>query len=257
MKARLGQNFIIDHSVLDYEAKCADVGGKTVLEIGAGDGRLTAKLLSHGAKHITAVELDPNLASQLRKKFALQKKVKVHEGDILQYSAVGRFDRVVGNIPYYITSPILIKLGGMDFGKAVLCLQKEVGERMVAEPGTSNYGRLSVFCQLSFKMQIVGLVSREAFFPKPKVDSCLISLERTGFSIKECESKAIGAIFAHRKKTLRNAVIGSRAALFGSKDKRQAAKIAETLKYCKRKVFTLSPKEALETAKELCRFFAG
>ena len=249
MKAKLGQHFLADDSVLKFEAERADVAKKSVLEIGAGDGRLTHKLLLAGAGHIVAVEFDPQLAKQLRMRF--HTRVKVLEGDFLSFDETLRFNRVVGNIPYYITSPILFKLARMDFGKAILCIQKEVAERMVASPGTPQYGRLSVSCQLLFNTELLALVGREAFDPKPKVDSCIISLEKTGFALDEKTEGLIGALFSHKKKNLQNAVVDARQAIFSSPDKKQAAKISQTLKYSKRKVFTLSPKEVLEAASEL------
>ncbi len=249
MKAKLGQNFLVDESVLEFEAESADVRGKSVLEIGAGDGRLTAKLLSSGAGHIAAVELDPKFAKQLRMRF--HSRVKVFEEDFLLFDESRRFNRIVGNIPYYITSPILFKLARMDFGKAVLCVQKEVAARMLAEAGTSNYGRLSVSSQLLFKTEVLALVERKAFSPVPKVDSCIISLEKTGASISERQERTIGAFFSHRKKSLKNAVVDARRELFGSDDKPRAASLAQKLKYAERKVFSLSAEEALESANEL------
>jgi len=253
MHAKLGQNFLADENVLAYEAECADVRSNSVLEIGAGDGRLTSKLLSAGAGHITAVEFDPKLAKTLRMKFASAKRVKVHEGDFLEFNESVRFGRIVGNIPYYITSPILLKLARMKFDKAVICIQKEVAARMMAEPGSREYGRLSVFSQLCFRSETLALVERTAFSPAPKVDSCIISLEKTGFLMDECEEKAVGAIFSHKKKSLKNAVVDARQALFGSNDKPLASKIAQTLKYPERKVFSLAPEEALEVARQLCK----
>ena len=252
MHAKLGQNFLVDENVLAYEAECADARNNSVLEIGAGDGRLTAKLLSAGAGHITAVELDPKLAKQLRMRFATYKRVHVHEGDFLEYDEKARFGRIVGNIPYYITSPILLKLARMNFDKAVLCMQKEVAARMMAEPGSSEYGRLSVFSQLTYKAETLALVERTAFSPAPKVDSCIVSLVKTGFLMTECEEKAVGALFSHKKKSVRNAVVDARWDLFSSRDKKAAAKIAQTLKYNGRKVFSMSPSEALEVARQLC-----
>ena len=252
MHARLGQHFLADESVLQYEAECADVRGNSVLEIGAGDGRLTSRLLSAGAAHVTAVEFDPKLAKSLRMRFSSSARVRVHEGDILGFDEKKPFGRVVGNIPYYITSPILLKLSRMEFGRAVLCIQKEVAERMMAEPGGREYGRLSVFSQLTFRTEMLALVERTAFSPAPKVDSCIISLEKTGFCLCRCEEAAIGAIFSHKKKSLRNAVIDARMSLFGSDSKKGAAGYAQTLKYSGRKVFSLKPGEALEVARQLC-----
>lgn len=251
MKTKLGQHFLADESVLQFEAKSADVHDKSVLEIGAGDGRLTSKLLHEGAGHITAVELDPKLAKALRMKF--RSRVLVVESDFLEFSPGKKYNCVVGNIPYYITSPILFKLALMDFDKAVLCIQKEVAQRMVALPGSSNYGRLSVSCQLSFQTKILAMVGREAFSPKPKVDSCIISLSKTGFSPSSLQEKAIAAIFSHRKKSLKNAVMDARRELFGSDDHQQARRAAQILKYKERKVFTMSPPEVLESVGQLVK----
>jgi 16S rRNA (adenine1518-N6/adenine1519-N6)-dimethyltransferase len=249
MKAKLGQNFLIDESILEFEAQQAGVRGKSVLEIGAGDGRLTTKLLSEGAGHIIAVELDPKLAKILRMKF--HHRVKVVEQDFLQFDESQKVNCIVGNIPYYITSPILLKLSRMDFGKAILCIQKEVAERILATPGTRNYGRLSATAQLLFRVEILALVQRTAFVPVPNVDSCIISIEKTGFSLSESQEKAIGALFSHKKKSVRNAAIDARRGLFSSEDKKKAAAVADKLKYSNRKVFTLSPEELLEVAGQL------
>ena len=251
MKAKLGQNFLQDESVLEFEAESAGVSGKSVLEIGAGDGRLTKKLLAFGAGHITAVEFDPKLAKSLRAIPSFQRRVKVVEGDFLSFPDSSRFNSIVGNIPYYITSPILLKLARMDFDLAVICVQKEVALRMLAAPGSREYGRLSVFCQLSFKAKILMLVDRSAFSPAPKVDSCIISLRKTGFSLDSRTDKIMGALFSHKKKSVRNAVIDARHELFGSCDKKKAADEAQKLKYAGRKVFTLEPSELVETAGQL------
>jgi len=250
MKVKLGQHFLADETVLQFEADEAGVKGRSVLEIGAGDGRLTSKLLAAGAGHITAVELDPKLARALRVKF--HKRVKVVEADFMEFDESTRVNVVAGNIPYYITSPILLKLSRMDFDRAILCLQKEVALRMAAPAGSGNYGRLSVFSQLCFTVEVLAVVPKEAFAPMPKVDSCVISLEPTGLRLDAGHERAIGAIFSHRKKSLRNAIVDARQELFGSPDKKAASAVAQKLKYAERKVFSLTPAEAFEVATELC-----
>ncbi|MEM4348260.1 MAG: 16S rRNA (adenine(1518)-N(6)/adenine(1519)-N(6))-dimethyltransferase RsmA [Candidatus Anstonellaceae archaeon] len=248
MKAKLGQHFVANEEVLELEARLAQVSGKSVLEIGAGDGRLTQKLLSFGAKEITAVELDSKLCSILKRKFG--RAVDVVQADFLSFKP-GHFDRIVGNIPYYITSPIIVKLAEYDFELALLCIQKEVALRMVATPGSRNYGRLSVFCQLAFNPNVLCEISKHAFYPVPKVDSCIVTLTKTGFVPSKDLQNKIAAIFSHKKKLLKNAVIDGREALFGEKEKKKAQQIAQNLKYAKRKVFTLSTNEVLETLEEL------
>ncbi|MCX6769492.1 MAG: 16S rRNA (adenine(1518)-N(6)/adenine(1519)-N(6))-dimethyltransferase RsmA [Candidatus Micrarchaeota archaeon] len=251
MKAALGQNFLVDEAVLTFEAKLADVKGKSVLEIGAGDGRLTAKLLSCGAGHITAVEYDHKLAKKLRIRFQRQPRVKVMEEDFMKFDESARYNCITGNIPYYITSPIIFKIAKMNFDRTVLCVQKEFAERMVAEPGSRNYGRLSVSSQSVFEVEILAYVPRTAFEPAPKVDSCLISLTRKGAALEKGAEKTIAAVFSHRKKSLKNAVVDARMELFGTKDKKVALLACQNLKYADRKVFTLTPDEAKETVDEL------
>ena len=249
MRSKLGQHFMADESVLRFEAEQAGVRSKSVLEIGAGDGRLTSKLLSEGAGHVTAVELDPKLAKSLRMRF--RRRVSVVEGDFLEFEERKKFNCIVGNIPYYATSPIILKLARMDFDRAILCVQKEVAERMAAPPGTGNYGRLSVSSQLVFRIGLLAYVTREAFSPMPRVDSAIISLEKTGFALDARTEELIGLIFSHRKKSVKNAVADARMGIFSSGDRKAAALLAQKLKYSDRKVFTLSPGEFLEIAGQL------
>ena len=251
MKAKLGQNFLIDQNILSFEAKSADVSKKSVLEIGAGDGRLTERLLKEGAGHLVAVEFDPKLAKKLRMKFQHYDRVRVHEGDFLLFDESARFNVIVGNVPYYITSPILLKLSRMNFDRAVICIQSEVASRMVAEEGSHEYGRLSVTCRLLFNTEVLALVPRDAFSPRPKVDSCIISIAKTGVALSPEEEKMIGALFSHKKKCLKNAVVDARMEIFGSDDKGRASSVGHKLKYAERKVFSLAPSEALETAREI------
>lgn len=253
MKPKLGQNFLVDRAALELEAKEADVSGREVLEIGAGDGRLTRRLLANGAKKVLACEIDKKFAATLRRMFNKSGRVKVWEGDFLEFPEQGKYGRVAGNIPYYITSPIIFKLARMDFGSAVICVQKEFAQRMAATPGSGNYGRLSVTSQLCFDVKLLAIVPREAFEPAPRVDSCMIMLKRTGFSLSEAEGRFIAAVFAHRKKSLRNAAVDARRELFPGLEKKDAAALADRLKYAGRKVFTLAPQEALHAAREIGR----
>jgi 16S rRNA (adenine1518-N6/adenine1519-N6)-dimethyltransferase len=249
----LGQHFLIDELVLDFEAEKANVKGKIVLEIGAGDGRLTSKLLEFGAKKIIAVEIDKNLAQKLLKKF--KKNVEVYQCDFLNFDEKTKVDVIVGNIPYYITSQIIIKLSNFEFENAILCLQKEVAERMVAKPGSRIYSRLSVFCSLLYKVEILAEVPPEAFYPPPSVYSAIVSIKKTGFFLGKEEEEIIGAIFSHKKKNLKNAIIDARESLFRIKNKKIVKDIIKDIdkKYLnsEKKVFMLKPEEILQIAKEI------
>lgn len=199
----LGQHFLNSPQLLEYEATLASPKGKKVLEIGPGDGRLTEKLLEKEPGSLTVVEKDPRWAAHLREKFG--QEVEVIEGDFLEQEHLSA-EAIVGNIPYYITSPILFTLAKMDFRYAVLMVQLEVAKRMVAEPRTSEYGRLSVTSQLLFDTRLVKKVKKGSFTPPPKVDSAIILLKKKPFQMEEPLEKLIRIIFQHKNQMVRNAL---------------------------------------------------
>lgn len=180
---RLGQHFLHDEDVL---GQIADAAGITkddlVIEIGAGKGQLTRHLASR-AKKVLAIELDDNLVKCL---LSLKyNNLKIVGCDVLKanFGALIKengFEKavVVGNIPYYITSPLVVRLieGRKNFSGIVLLMQREVAERLVAEPGTKDYGSLSIFTQFYTDVEIVGFVGRGKFSPPPKVDSAIVRL---------------------------------------------------------------------------------
>ncbi len=238
MKKRMGQHFLKDERILEKEARIASVKGKRVLEIGAGDGRLTEKILGQEPKTVYAVEKDRKLVEKLEKRFAGRDDVEIIEGDFLGLE-LPDFDVVVGNIPYYITSPIIFRLKDYEFERAVLIVQKEFAEKMIARSGERNYGRLSVTSQLFFSIEPVAVIPRRFFVPQPKVDSALIVLERTGRKLSRKEEDIIRALFSHRNKTVRNALTHSKL------PKEKISSLGEILK---RRVRTLEPEECIEIA---------
>lgn len=184
MGRRLGQHFLHDGSILE---QIADAAGITkddlVIEIGAGKGQLTKHLVGK-ARKVLAIELDDNLV-----KYLLSLKydnLKIIACDVLKVDLEtlvrgNGFEKavVVGNIPYYITSPLVIKLTEWreNFSSIVLLMQREVAERLSAKPGTKDYGSLSVFVQFYMDVEIVGFVDRRKFSPPPKVDSAIVRLQ--------------------------------------------------------------------------------
>jgi 16S rRNA (adenine1518-N6/adenine1519-N6)-dimethyltransferase len=233
-KKSLGQCFLEDRNILRLEARLADVKGKRVLEIGAGDGRLTKALIENNPKKIYAVEKDPRFASMLK-----MDNVEVIEGDFLEIE-LPDVDVVIGNIPYYISSDIIFSLKRIKFEKAVLMVQKEFAQKMVAKPGEKNYGRLSVTSQIHFQVSLERTVPARLFRPVPKVDSAIITLRPTGASLDEFEENIIRYLFQHKNKTVRNALLDSK--------KFEKPELGE---FSQRRVKTLTKEECLEIARIL------
>ncbi len=239
-KKKLGQCFMDDQNILELEAKLANVKGKRVLEIGAGDGRLTRKLLGNSPKKLTVVEMDPFYASELRVK--LGDKIQVIEGDVLE-EKLPQVDVIIGNIPYYISSDIVFMIAGMKIKRAVLMVQKEFAKKMVAKPKDKNYGRLSITAQLSFEVKYERTVLRHLFNPAPEVDSAIIILIPTGRKLSQLEENIIRFIFQHKNKTVRNALLDSK---YFERDELEILG-----KFEKRRGRTLTKEECLEIAELL------
>jgi 16S rRNA (adenine1518-N6/adenine1519-N6)-dimethyltransferase len=180
-KPKLGQNFLVDTDASQrIAASIGDLTGRTVVEIGPGRGAITEALAARAA-HVVAIELDHELAAGLRVQFLLDAaaRVTVVEQDVLQFdfagasAADGERLLVVGNLPYGITSPILLKMAAShaSLDRAVLMVQREVADRVVAQPGSRDYGLLSVTVQLYGPAQRLFTLPPEAFSPPPEVHS--------------------------------------------------------------------------------------
>lgn len=219
---RLGQNFLIDSSVLTGILRAADLSAADVaLEIGAGLGVLT-RGLARKAGRVLALELDPGLLAVLRQRLADVGNVDLVQGDALkadlsalvggnQPPAPGRV-KVVANLPYYITTPFLMRLLEEVEGweRAVLMVQREVADRLLASPGGKSYGMLSLAVRYYARSEMVAPVSRKSFWPAPEVDSAVVRLWRREAPPVEAPQDvlfaAIKAAFAQRRKTLSNAL---------------------------------------------------
>lgn len=217
MSKKMGQNFLIDGNVVDGIVAAAKVEhGDAVLEVGPGIGTLTQGLAEAGAA-VTAVELDRRLPAVLAKTLAGYDNVKIVQGDILKIDISREINRgrykVVANLPYYITTPIIMKFleERLPVELLVTMVQKEVAERMVASPGGKEYGALSVAVQYYTEPEIMFIVPPTAFIPPPAVESAVIRCTvRTEPPVRVASEKmffrVVKAAFAQRRKTLANAL---------------------------------------------------
>ncbi len=223
-RKRFGQHWLKDQRVLDQIVKAAKLNrDDCVLEVGPGKGALTEKLIESQARFIHAIELDRDLVVGLRKRFKHQKKFSLTEGDILSVPLEAgnghSINKVVANIPYNITGPLLSRLIGKlgkepenNFEMLVLLMQKELAQRIVALPGDSNFSALSVRIQLLAKCQDVCDVPPKCFQPAPKVDSKVvlikpfISSDKDFYEIGNLLEKLLKLAFSGRRKKLRNTI---------------------------------------------------
>jgi len=216
-RKRFGQNFLTDQNVLhDILNAIAPAADDLMVESGPGQGAMTALLLQT-LDQLHAVELDRDLVAWLQKQFTADRLI-IHSGDALQFDfaslvPAGRKLRIVGNLPYNISSPLLFHLA--EFVARVqdqhFMLQKEVVERMVAEPGSKDYGRLSVMLQWRYQMELLFIVPPEAFDPPPKVDSAIVRMIPVTTPL-ECErlklEQVVTKAFSQRRKVIRNSLSG-------------------------------------------------
>lgn len=219
-RKRFGQNFLIDRQVIaDIVGAVAPKRDDLVVEIGPGLGALTGPLLER-LDHLHVVEIDRDIVARLRHRYPPE-HLTIHEGDALAFDfgaladAGGQPLHVVGNLPYNISTPLLFHLA--DFAGRVhdmhFMLQKEVVERMVAKPGTADFGRLSVMLQYRFVMDWLLDVPPESFDPAPKVDSAVVRLiprPQAELTVKDPArfSALVAAAFGQRRKMLRNNLKG-------------------------------------------------
>ncbi|MEM3452534.1 MAG: 16S rRNA (adenine(1518)-N(6)/adenine(1519)-N(6))-dimethyltransferase RsmA [Candidatus Hadarchaeum sp.] len=214
---RLGQNQVIDASILKKMIDYAEVTkNDKVLEIGAGVGNLTV-MLAEAAGTVTAIERDKKLIRILKERLKGRTNVKVLQGDALEME-LPEFNKIVSNLPFSISSRITFKLLGLKFDIAVLMFQKEFAERLVASPGSKNYGRLTVNVYYRAKAELLDEVPPSAFFPQPKVSSAIVRLKprQPPFEIKDEQlfSRVVRALFQHRNQRVRNALLHSFSEIF-------------------------------------------
>ena len=211
-RKRLGQHFLTDRHALERIVDALEIGpGETVVEIGPGRGALT-DLLAERAAHLIAVEIDRLLIPVLTERYAAVPNVRIVEADVLEISlgslVEGPFT-LIGNVPYYITTPIIFQaLRPPRPTRMVFLVQREVAERIAAPPGDRTYGALSANVQALADVHIAGRVSAGSFHPKPKVDSAILRLTPRAEPLVSAEEERpfqhfVQAAFGQRRKQIR------------------------------------------------------
>ncbi len=215
-KKHLGQNFLFDSTILARIIGAAGISADdTVVEVGPGPGALT-RLLAEKAGKVIAIELDEGLYDRLRTELAGRRNVELVHGDAMKfpYEGIGPF-KVVANIPYYITTPIIFRLlDAKDTLRSMtVTIQKEVAERIVASPGGKDYGVLSIMVQYSARPELRFIIQKEAFRPVPKVDSAVVHmtiLQAPSVNVRDEKMffRVVRTAFSQRRKTLSNSLKG-------------------------------------------------
>lgn len=239
-KQSLGQNFLVDENIARKIVRCfAPKPEDTVLEIGPGFGVLTKYLLPVGCR-VIAVEIDARLVAELQRRYGHEKKLVLLHQDVRQvslrdYGSPQRPLRVLGNIPYHITSPVIFALleNRQVVKDALLTIQREVAERIVSRPRSKGYGILSVLCQAVSRPKIEFTISRNVFYPKPEVESAVIHLDfRDGgaalrFEDEKLFFEVVKTAFGQRRKILRNALrsLHVEAEVLGAHSERRAEEL--------------------------------
>ena len=212
-KKSLGQNFLIDKNILDKIINLTKIENNNIIEIGPGTGNLTERILKQKPKNFISIEKDQILAKNLSIKFQKSKKFKIFNDDILKFNLEKKIKKnsiIIGNLPYNISSQILIKLITWlpKYKKLILMFQKEVAERIIAKYNTSNYGRLTIITASRLKIIDRFDISPNSFFPVPKVKSTILVFEpiiNKNFNTKNIENlEKISHIFFSRKRKMIN-----------------------------------------------------
>ena len=261
LNKNLGQNYLIDKNKRDQIINFGNIDkNDVILEIGTGIGTLTIELAKK-ARKVIAIEQDSKICSILEKRIKDEKldNVELINDDALKVE-FPKFNKIISNLPYQISSPITFKFLDYDFDLAILMYQKEFADRMNGEVGTKNYSRLSAMLYFKCEVEKLTDVSQESFIPKPQIDSTVVRLTPKENKISDEDfnvySKFTKALFQHRNKKIRNALIDSRHIICNLDKKEMKKRISEIEndeinEYLKRRVITLQPEEILFLSKEI------
>ena len=258
LNKNLGQNYLIDKNKRDQIVNFGNISNDDViLEIGAGIGTLTIELAKK-AKKVIAIEQDAKICEILANRLKEEKisNVELINDDALKVD-FPKFTKIISNLPYQISSPITFKFLDYDFDLAVLMYQKEFADRMNGEVASKNYSRLSAMLYFRCDVEKLTDVSQESFIPKPQIDSTVVKLTPKENKVY---SKFTKALFQHRNKKIRNALIDSRH-IISNIDKKELKKRLNAIEdeilndYLSKRVIVLTPEEILEVSKGLNPIF--
>lgn len=265
LNKNLGQNYLIDKNKRDQIIKFGNLNkNDTVLEIGTGIGTLTIEI-ARKAKKVIAIEQDANIYKILTKRLEDEQidNVEPINDDALSVD-FPKFNKIISNLPYQISSPITFKFLEYDFDLAILMYQKEFAERMNGKVGTKDYSRLSAMLYFKCNVETLTDVSSESFIPKPKIDSTIVKLTPKENKIDDSDfktySKFTKALFQHRNKKIKNALIDSRH-IINNIDKKilkqrlNSIEDNELNEYLSKRVVALTPEEILKLSRELNPIF--
>jgi 16S rRNA (adenine1518-N6/adenine1519-N6)-dimethyltransferase len=224
----LGQNFLVDRNILDVIERLAELGPQdVVLEVGGGLGVLSARLADR-ARHVHVVEVDPTLEETLRGELSGYRNLTLHMADavVLDLRALEPTPtKMVANLPYSVAATVILRtideLPGLE--SWVVMVQREVGERLAAAPGSSAYGVPSVLAQLACEVRVLRRVPPTVFRPAPRVDSVLVGLRRRGEGADAAVRDVVHAAFAHRRKALAGSLALARGAPAGIRERARSA----------------------------------
>ncbi len=244
-----GQNFLVSENVVEALVAAGEVDGKRVLEIGAGTGNLTAELAEEAAK-VYAVESDTTLAGHLEDRFR-GRNVEVVNADILDCDWPD-VDRCVANLPFQVSSEVLEMLGERQIQSALI-LQGALADRIVAEPGGSEYSRLTVMVNYYFIPVKLRDVKSMNYHPEPDVGTAIVKLypnvERHGVEKEDAFFRAVRGLFTHRRKKVRNAFVDARHIL--GIEKEEAKQLRDELPHSEQRVVNLDIRSLAEIAEFL------
>lgn len=218
-KKSLGQNFLIEKNIVKKILALIKLKSKNIIEIGPGRGALTSEIIKQKPKSLILIEKDNFLANNLRLKYNQEKIVEIYNADILKFD----FDKInrdklviIGNLPYNISSQILIKILKYKklktkFNDLILMFQKELGEKIIGKFPSKHYGRLSIISKFKLRIEKKFLVSPNCFFPKPKVTSMVIhfkTLRKNFFNLNDISNleKITNILFSNRRKMINKSI---------------------------------------------------